>query len=174
MAEERKRPVRVAERIREELEALLLRGAVHDPGVQGATVSGVSVSPDLSVADVRVRIYNREVDEPQRKRVVRAFERAKGLLRRELASRLGMRHTPELRFHWDSGVDHALRIETILEEIRHDDPSALPPREVSKTKKPVPKQPVPKQPVAKTAAPEKATALGTATTTPIKKDGADT
>ena len=110
MAEERKRPVRVAERIREELERLLLRGAVHDPGVQGATVSGVSVSPDLSVADVRVRIYNREVDEPQRKRVVRAFDRAKGLLRRELASRLGMRHTPDLRFHWDSGVDHALRI----------------------------------------------------------------
>ncbi len=95
--EEKKRPVRVAERIREELEGLLLRGAVHDPGVAGATVSGVSVSPDLSVADVRVRIYNREVDEPQRKRVVRAFERAKGLLRRELASRLSMRHTPELR-----------------------------------------------------------------------------
>lgn len=125
--EERKRPVRVAERIREELEALLLRGAVHDPGVQGATISGVSVSPDLSVAEVRVRIYNREVDEPQRKRVVRAFERAKGLLRRELAARLSMRHTPELRFHWDSGVDHALRIETILEEIRREDPSALPP-----------------------------------------------
>ena len=133
--EERKRPVRVAERIREELEALLLRGAVHDPGVQGATVSGVSVSPDLSVADVRVRIYDREVDEPQRKRVVRAFERAKGLLRRELAARLSMRHTPELRFHWDSGVDHALRIETILEEIRREDPSALPP-----SPEPVPKK----------------------------------
>jgi ribosome-binding factor A len=127
-SEERKRPVRVAERIREELEGLLLRGAVHDPGVAGATVSGVSVSPDLSVADVRVRIYNREVDEPQRKRVVRAFERAKGLLRRELAARLSMRHTPELRFHWDSGVDHALRIETLLEEIRQEDPEALPPR----------------------------------------------
>lgn len=133
--EEKKRPVRVAERIREELEGLLLRGAVHDPGVAGATVSGVSVSPDLSVADVRVRIYNREVDEPQRKRVVRAFERAKGLLRRELASRLSMRHTPELRFHWDSGVDHALRIETLLEEIRRDDPDALPPRTAPAKKK---------------------------------------
>ncbi len=133
--EEKKRPVRVAERIREELEGLLLRGAVHDPGVAGATVSGVSVSPDLSVADVRVRIYNREVDEPQRKRVVRAFERAKGLLRRELASRLSMRHTPELRFHWDSGVDHALRIETLLEEIRRDDPDALPPRTAATAKK---------------------------------------
>lgn len=122
-SEERKRPVRVAERIREELEGLLLRGDVHDPGVAGATVSGVSVSPDLSVADVRLRIYDREVDEPQRKRVVRAFERAKGLLRRELAARLSMRHTPDLRFHWDSGVDHALRIETILEEIRREDPA---------------------------------------------------
>ncbi len=128
--DDKKRPARVAERIREELEALLLRGAVHDPGVQGATVSGVTVSPDLSVADVRVRVYNREADEPQRKRVVRAFGRAKGLLRRELAARLSMRHTPDLRFHWDTGVDHALRIETLLEEIRRDEaptpPSAEP------------------------------------------------
>jgi ribosome-binding factor A len=128
-SEEKKRPVRVAERIRAEIEGLLLRGAVSDPGVQGATVSGVSVSPDLSVADVRVRVYDRETDEPQRKRVVRAFERAKGLLRRELAARLGMRHTPELRFHWDTGVDHALRIETLLEEIRREDAPAASPAE---------------------------------------------
>jgi hypothetical protein len=40
-----------------------------------------------------------------------------------------MRHTPELRFHWDTGVDHALRIETLLEEIRREDAPAVAPPE---------------------------------------------
>ncbi|MDD5763305.1 MAG: ribosome-binding factor A, partial [bacterium] len=45
------RPVRVGERIREELSLLLLR-KVNDPGLAQVTVTDVSVTPDLRIAHV--------------------------------------------------------------------------------------------------------------------------
>lgn len=100
---------------------MLSRGAVRDPAVVGAMVSSVDVSADLSVADVRVRTLDTDPDGRRRREVVRGFSRAAAHLRREVGARLGLRRAPELRFHWDDGVDHALRIEALLDEIRRED-----------------------------------------------------
>jgi ribosome-binding factor A len=122
MSGERKvRPRRVGDRIREEIEAMLLRGMLRDPALRGAFVSNVEVSPDLSVADVRVRTLDTVLDEHRKRDVVRGFVRAAALLRREVGARLGLRRAPELRFHWDDGFDHALRIEALLAEVRQED-----------------------------------------------------
>ncbi|MBC7173820.1 MAG: ribosome-binding factor A, partial [Polyangiaceae bacterium] len=56
--EEVKRSVRVAERIRAELMEMILRGDVHDPGIDGVLVSAVRVSDDLGYA----RIYLRRLE----------------------------------------------------------------------------------------------------------------
>jgi ribosome-binding factor A len=115
------RPARLGERIREELMDLLLRGAVKDPGATGAIVHAVEVTGDLRVATVYVRLGEPNVDEARRRNVVRALARAAGFLRRELGPRLGVRHTPELRFMWDDTTERASRVEELLEEIREED-----------------------------------------------------
>jgi ribosome-binding factor A len=126
-AEGPSREKRVAERIRADLAALLVRGAIRDPDVQGAIVSSVDVTKDLSVAKVYVRHLSAsasapdgDVSDAQKKKLVDAMKRATGYLRRELGATLKLRRVPELRFSWDDGADHAARLDAIFDEIRAD------------------------------------------------------
>jgi ribosome-binding factor A len=112
-----RRADRVAERIRSELMDLLLRGSVRDPAAQDVVISEVRMTDDLSIARVYVRVLE-EIDPERQQGVVAALERASGFLRRELGHRLELRHVPALEFYWDDVVDSALRIESILAEIR--------------------------------------------------------
>lgn len=114
------RAERVAARIQEEISELLLRGAIHEPDASGLVCSSVRVTPDLSIAHVGLRTLETEPSEARKARVVAAMRRAAGFTRREIAGRLGLQRAPELRFHWDSGVDHARRIESLLEEVRRE------------------------------------------------------
>lgn len=113
-----RRADRVAERIRSELMELVLRGTVRDPAVGHVVISAVRVTDDLSIARVYVRVLE-EIDADRQDAVVRALERATGFLRKELGHRLQLRHVPALEFYWDDVVDSALRIESILDEIRN-------------------------------------------------------
>lgn len=114
-----RRADRVAERIRSELMELLLRGSVRDPAARDVVVSAVRMTDDLSIARVYVRVLE-EIEAERQEAVVEALRRASGFLRREIGQRLQLRHVPTLEFFWDDVVDSALRIESILDEIRED------------------------------------------------------
>ena len=114
-----RRADRVAERIRSELMELLLRGSVRDPAARDVVVSAVRMTDDLSIARVYVRVLE-EIDSARQEAVVDALVRASGFLRREIGQSLQLRHVPTLEFFWDDVVDSALRIESILDEIREE------------------------------------------------------
>jgi ribosome-binding factor A len=125
MAEtESHRAAKVAQRVREELTDMLLRGDIHDPNVAGCIVSDVQVTRDLSLARVFVRLLEVSPTVPQQKRVVRALERANGFIRRTMATRLKLRRAPELRFAWDDVADRGRRIDELLHEIKTSEPDA--------------------------------------------------
>jgi ribosome-binding factor A len=107
------RPVRVGERIREELSFLLLR-KVNDPGLAPVTVTEVSVTKDLRIAHVN---YSALVAPEERPAVAKALRRSSGFLRRELGHLLGLRYAPELQFHYDDSFDRGARIDAILRGI---------------------------------------------------------
>jgi ribosome-binding factor A len=110
---------RVGEGVREEL-AVLLSGDVKDPGAAGAIVTRVEMTNDLRNAKVFVRLLEGGDQEDHRKRLLDALGRARGMLRREVTQRLSLRHAPELRFAYDEGLDHTVRVEQILAEIEAD------------------------------------------------------
>lgn len=112
------RVARVASRIREDVMRMLLRGEIRDPAASGVSVSRVEVSGDLGVATVRVRLDELDADAHRKKQAMAALTRASGFVRRELATSLGLRRVPEVRFVWDTGADHQARVEELLEEIR--------------------------------------------------------
>jgi ribosome-binding factor A len=114
-----RRADRVSERIRSELMELLLRGSVRDPAAKDVVVSAVRMTDDLSIARVYVRVLD-EIGSDRQDTVVDALGRASGFLRREIGQRLQLRHVPSLEFYWDDVVDSALRIESILDEIREE------------------------------------------------------
>jgi len=108
------RPDRVGEQIRGELAQLIAR-EVHDPGVGFVTITRVQVSPDLQQA----RVYFTALgDEKTRRASERALGRAAAFLRRQIGSRLRLRRTPELHFHYDESIAGQDRIERLLNEIK--------------------------------------------------------
>lgn len=114
-----KRATRVGEGLREELSSLLQRD-VRDPRLVGVLVSRVTVTDDLRSARVFVRLLQGGDDEERRDEALAGLLRASGMLRREVTRRLGLRHAPELKFHYDEAQDHVDRIEQLLEEVRHE------------------------------------------------------
>jgi ribosome-binding factor A len=118
---DQRRPARVAGRIQQELMDLVLRGELRDAALTDLVITGVKVTDDLRHARIFVRLLRPEPDPVGQSAVVAALQRATGFLRRELGSHLGLRYTPELTFSWDGTVDQALRIESILDEVRRDE-----------------------------------------------------
>ncbi len=111
---------RVADLLRAELASILLRD-VQDPRVALTTISGVTVSRDLSHAEVRISVLG---EDSKRQESLDALVRAKGYIRSLLARRVRLRTVPELAFSLDRGAEHSQRISEILEEldVDSDDP----------------------------------------------------
>lgn len=106
------RPLRVGEMIRKELVDIFASGAIHDPGVQNATITVTEVRPahDLSNAVVYVMPFGGdEVDA-----MMEGLQRSGGLIRSLLASRISMRHVPGLQFKLDTSFQAADRIDALL------------------------------------------------------------
>ncbi|MCB1008054.1 MAG: 30S ribosome-binding factor RbfA [Acidobacteria bacterium] len=104
------RTQRIGDLLRAELSTLVQR-EMRDPRVALATISEVEVTADLRYARVRVSALG---EEPRRLETIAALENARGFLRRELAHRLDLRVTPELRFELDRGPEHSQHISDLL------------------------------------------------------------
>lgn len=116
-AQPKRRPIRVAEAIRNELSALLLY-KVKDPALRNVTLVHVDVSKDLSCA----KIYYVARKE-SREKIVDGLNRAKGFMRSYLAKELQMRYVPDLLFYYDNSVEYDEKMQKILQEIAREDES---------------------------------------------------
>jgi ribosome-binding factor A len=102
--------VRLAGRIRIILSELLLRD-VADPSLYNITITEVELDTELQYAKVFVNAFG---DESREAEIMLGLERAKGFLRREVATRVRMRKAPELVFVWDKRLQRVERINEIL------------------------------------------------------------
>jgi ribosome-binding factor A len=115
-----KRIARLNEQLRREISELLRR-EVRDPRVGAVSVTAVQVSSDLSVARVFVILTGTE---GERAESLEGLDAAAPFLRRTLGRSLHVRRVPELRFRPDRSLEHARRIESLLDEVlpAGDDP----------------------------------------------------
>lgn len=110
------RPIRVAERIREEV-SLILQHKVKDPGLGVVTVTDVTVTPDLKTARVHYSVLG---GDEERLAVRDALRRSKGFIRRELGRTLRMRYSPEVAFLYDDTYEKGARMDRLLGRIRSE------------------------------------------------------
>jgi ribosome-binding factor A len=108
-----RRTERLANQIREELAGMI--GGLKDPRIGFVTVTRVALAEDLRFARVSFGVLG---DQAQRDKTSAGLRQASGFLRRELGRRLRVRHTPELVFEYDEGLDATDRVAKILEEIK--------------------------------------------------------
>jgi ribosome-binding factor A len=112
-----RRPEQMAETLRQVITETLAR-EVRDPRVGFVTVTSVLVSNDLSHARVLVSVPG---EEAEKTRALEGLQSAAGFLRSRAARTLTTRSVPELHFELDRGLEHAVRINELLNTIRRED-----------------------------------------------------
>jgi ribosome-binding factor A len=109
-----RRTLRVAEAVREELSEII-GFETEDPRLLAVEVIEAQVSPDGRHATVRVVLRGTAREQ---KESLAALEHARHYLRHELASRLSLRHVPELHFNQDRNPDVESRIDFLLKRAK--------------------------------------------------------
>jgi len=120
------RPERVAHMIQREV-ADLIANRLRDPGLGSwVSVTGVDVTGDLSFARIFVSVLSSGAE---REASLQALARAVPFIRRELASRLGLREVPDLRFEFDESIERGARIEDLIRKLHRGEPLEDEPQE---------------------------------------------
>lgn len=115
MANDGRRPDRVAEAIREEVARFLAEGA-KDPRITGlVTVTAVDVTRDLRRARIFVSILGSDAE---RASTLEGLHSLASHLRSRVAKAIRLRNACELEFVMDESIAHAARIETLLAQIK--------------------------------------------------------
>ena len=112
-----RRPEQVGETLRQVITDALAR-QVRDPRVGFVTVTAVLVTNDLSHARVMVSVPGEESDKT---RAIEGLQSAAGFLRSRAARTLTTRSVPQLHFELDRGLEHAARINELLNTVRRED-----------------------------------------------------
>jgi ribosome-binding factor A len=94
---------------------MILETKVHDPRIQGAYITDVSVDRELDFANIYVSSLegSEQADE-----ILEGLRNASGFMRYELSQEVKLRVMPKLRFYWDDTPEKADRIESLIAEIQ--------------------------------------------------------
>jgi len=109
------------ERIAQDMHRVLyeILKELKDPRIGGMlSIVRVDVTADLSYATVYVSAVE---GLEQAQSAVKGLKAAVGFIRRELAHRMKLRHTPELRFVADGSIEHGADIARMLKEIQEEE-----------------------------------------------------
>jgi len=108
------RQLKVAKEIQKEMAEIIRSKGMAAFGGALVSVSGVKISPDLSVAKIYVSVFPSDKAEP----VMEALQENGKALRGELGSKVAkqLRIVPEIIFYLDSSLDYVQHIEDLLKK----------------------------------------------------------
>lgn len=110
---ESRRLQKVAETYRNEVSHLLIT-QVEDASLDGLTITHVRLTPDMRLARV---YFSVAAGKSQASKALRALLKQKGYLRKELAVRVKMKHTPDLQFFYDEADDLTKNVESLFHQL---------------------------------------------------------
>ena len=82
------------------------------------SVTGADVTNDLKYCTVYVSVLG---NEEEAKETLEGLKNAAGFIRRELALKLNLRNTPELRFILDNSLEYGMKMSKLIDEVMHKD-----------------------------------------------------
>ena len=111
---DKRRTARVGQALREEL-SQLISFEMNDPRLKSITVADVLVTPDGRQATIKVEVFGSAEEQAD---ALTALQGSAGFLRHQVASRMELRHAPELLFLSDSATAAQSRVETLLKRVK--------------------------------------------------------
>lgn len=115
-----RRSERVSGLLLEVVAETLLR-EVKDPRLQGVTLTGVKMSPDLKLA----KIFFTTRQEEEQTEVLTGLRKATGFIKRQIANRLQLRYIPALEFRYDETLETVNHLESLLRQAAEKERESL-------------------------------------------------
>lgn len=95
--------------------SLIIREEIKDPRISSmASVVSVEVAPDLKTCKAYVSVLG---DEEAQKNTLEGLVSASSFIRKELARRVNLRNTPEIRFIIDQSIEYGVRMSKLIDEV---------------------------------------------------------
>ena len=105
---------RVNAEVQHEL-ANLIREGIKDPRIHPMTsVTAVEVAPDLKTCRAYISVLG---DGEAKKNTIAGLKSAEGYIRRQLAKRINLRNTPEIRFILDESIEYGVTMSKLIDEV---------------------------------------------------------
>ena len=96
----------------------IIRGGIKDPRVAPMTsVVAVAVAPDLKTCKAYISVLG---DEKAQEDTIKGLQSAEGYIRRELARKLNMRNTPEIKFVMDQSIAYGVAMSKMIDDVTKD------------------------------------------------------
>ena len=109
---------RLAGEIQREVDDILLK-RVRDPRVQGITITGVDVTGDLQQATIYYSLLSDLASDGEKAQA--GLDKATGLIRSELGSRLNIFKTPAITFERDKSIAYGSRIDQLINKLHQQE-----------------------------------------------------
>ena len=96
----------------------IIRSGIKDPRIHPMTsVVAVEVTPDLKYCKAYISVLG---DEEVAKATVEGLRSASSYVRRELARRVNLRNTPEIKFILDQSIEYGVNMSKLIDEVTKD------------------------------------------------------
>ncbi|MBW1616219.1 MAG: 30S ribosome-binding factor RbfA [Deltaproteobacteria bacterium] len=106
---------RLSELIQRKIAEILIR-QISDQRLCFLTITAVKMTTDLKIA----KIYFVTPANVKKNDAIKAFKKASGFIKHNLAKHLETRYMPELRFYYDETFEYSGHIEKILKDIKSE------------------------------------------------------
>lgn len=106
---------RLNDTIQEEISKIIFTN-VKDKVLKLVTITSCDTSNDLSYCKVYFTTLSKNKNE-----ALKALNKAASFIRLELSKRVDIRHTPELKFIYDSSIEYGAKIDKLIEKIHETD-----------------------------------------------------
>ncbi len=95
----------------------IIRGEIKDPRIAPFTsVVAVEVAPDLKQCKAYISVLG---DEEVQKATLQGLRSAEGYIRKQLASTINLRNTPEIIFIIDQSIEYGVNMSKLIDEVNH-------------------------------------------------------
>ena len=99
--------------------AEIIRGEIKDPRINPLTsVVSVEVAPDLKTCKAWISVLG---NEESQKDTLAGLKSAEGFIRNQLARKVNLRNTPEIRFILDQSIEYGVNMSKRIDDVNRAD-----------------------------------------------------
>ena len=97
----------------------IIRGCIKDPRISPLTsVVAVEVTPDLKFCKAYISVLG---DEKAKMDTIKGLKSAEGYIRRQLASSINLRNTPQITFVMDQSIEYGVNMSKMIDDVMAHD-----------------------------------------------------